>query len=94
MTVYAARTRRPEENYFADIRTVTGGACWEHVRTNLGRKVAYAMIAKFWDGAGTIEHFRDETQITPYDKEGLAQGSDGVLRHNVWAGYSTSNESF
>ena len=94
MPSYGYKTRKPDENFFASIRTVNGGSAWEHVRTNLGRKVAYAMIAKHWDGEGKIEDFRDQRQATSYDREGLAQGSDGVLRVNIWAGYSTRNESF
>lgn len=92
MTVYAAKSRAPEQNYFASIRTASGGSAWEHVRTNLGRKVAYAMIAKHWGDDGKIESFRDENQMIGYDREGLSQGSDGVLRTNVWAGCG-GNES-
>lgn len=94
MTIYAARTRAPEANYFATIRFPNGGSKWEHVRTNLGRKVAYAMIAKHYGDGARIEDFRDEAQATEYDREGLAQGSDGILRINVWAGYSSRAESF
>lgn len=92
--MYALKQRKPEENFFASIRTASGGSCWEHVRTNLGRKVAYAMIAKHWDGEGKIESFRDQRQATSYDRAGLEQGSDGILRKNIWAGHSTRNESF
>lgn len=94
MTIYAARTRRPEQDYFADIRFSNGATGWEHVRTNLGRKVAYAMIAKHYGDYAKIESFRDENTATDYDREGLVQGSDGVLRVNVWAGYSSAGESY
>jgi hypothetical protein len=87
MPVYGYQTRKPEANYFADIRLPDGATKWEHVKTNLGRKVAYAMIAKHYDGFGKIVAFRDETQMTPHDKEGLEQGSDGKLHTNIWAGY-------
>lgn len=93
MTVYAARQRKPEENFFATIRTASGGSAMEHVRTNLGRKVAYAMIAKHWDGDGKIESFRDERQATYDDRQAIAQGSDGILRKNIWAGCSSHYES-
>lgn len=74
--MYGMREHRPARDYFATIRTPTGGSQWQHVRTNLGRKVAYAMIAKIYadlDGY-TIASFRDEAQATAYDREGLAQG--------------------
>lgn len=93
MPAYGYRQRRPEENFFADIRYPNGASSWEHVRTNLGRKVAFAMISKHHDGHGKIVAFRDESQMTSYDREGLEQGSDGVLRKNVWAGLS-ANESY
>lgn len=75
--MYGMREHRPARNYFATIRTPNGGSQWEHVRTNLGRKVAYAMVAKsLADHDGyTIADFRDETQATAYDREGLAQGA-------------------
>ena len=72
--------RIPQRNYFADIRTISGGSCWEHVRTTLGRKTAYAMIAKHWEGEGKIESFRDDDTATPLDLQGIAEGSDGALR--------------
>ncbi len=86
MTVYAARQRRPEQDFFATITTTNGGVAWEHVRTNLGPKVAYAMIAKHWDGHGKITDFRHDHRATREDKE-AARDSDGILRENIWAGY-------
>lgn len=83
--MYAAKSRTPDQNYFATIRTASGGSSYAHVRTNLGRKVAYAMIARHWGDDGKIEHFRDETNMTRDDRDVLAQGSDGVLRVNIWA---------
>lgn len=93
MTVYGYRTRTPEKNYFADIRHPGGAAQWAHVRTNMGRKVAYAMIAKHFEGC-KIEAFRDEAKMTAFDREGLAQGSDGHLVTNHWARYSSQGESY
>jgi hypothetical protein len=80
--MYGMKEHIPARNYFATIATPTGGAMWEHIRTNLGRKVAYAMLAKHYAGFDgyTIASFRDETQATHHDLAGLAQGSDGVLR--------------
>lgn len=91
--MYAAKTRRLEEDFFATIRTASGGAAWEHVRTNLGRKVAYAMMAKHWEGEGKIEHFRDTRTATAEDRNG-ARDSDGVLRNNIWAGYGEMSVYF
>lgn len=86
--MYGMKEHRPLRDYFADIVTPTGATIWEHVRTNLGRNVAYAMIAKHHAG-NTIQSFRDQDQATYYDLEGLAQGSDGILRinPNPGAGY-------
>lgn len=92
MTSYGIKLRRKEENFFADIRTEDGAVAWEHVRTNLGRNVAYGMIARHWADDGKIEGFRDQYQATSRDEDGIAQGSDGILRKNVWAGYSTAAE--
>lgn len=92
MPSYGYASRKREENFFASIRTNSGGSAWEHVRTNLGRRVAYAMIAKHWAGEGRIEHFRDDHTATAYDREGIEQGSDGILRTNPYAGYSTFYE--
>jgi hypothetical protein len=78
--MYGMNKHTPQRNYFATIRTTDGCSCWEHVRTNLGRKVAYAMIAKHWKGEGKIENFRDDDTATDYDREGLERGSEGVLR--------------
>lgn len=80
--MYGMKEHRPLRDYFASIVTPTGATMWEHVRTNLGRKVAYAMIAKHHEGHGVIAGFRDDTQATAYDREALAQGSDGILRRN------------
>ena len=91
MTVYAARTRAPEKNYFADVVSTNGGSSWVHVRTNLGGKIAYAMIAKHYDGYGKIVAFRNEDHATAYDREQVI-ASDGKLHTNIWAGYSTRNE--
>lgn len=77
--MYGMNQHRPARDYFASIVTPTGGAMWEHVRTNLGPKVAYAMIAKHHEGSKIVS-FRTEKQATAYDLEGLAQGSDGILR--------------
>ena len=85
--------RIPQRNYFADIRTISGGYCWEHVRTNLGRKTAYAMIAKHWEGEGKIESFRDDDTATPDDLRGVAEGSDGALRKFEPPSYLTGRES-
>lgn len=73
--MYGMREHRPARNYFASIRTPTGGSMWEHVRTNLGRKVAYAMVAKRFAGLDgyAIADFRDEAQATAHDHAGLAQ---------------------
>lgn len=92
--MYGMMQHRPTRDYFATIRFPNGASKWEHVRTNLGRTVAYAMIAKHYGDDGQIEHFRDEITMNDYDREGLEQGSDGVLRVNIWAGYSSRNESF
>lgn len=78
MTVYGYRSI-PQRHYFADIRHANGATSWAHVRTNLGRKAAYAMIARHYEGC-RIACFRDQDAATPYDLEGLAQGSDGALR--------------
>lgn len=85
MTVYALRQRRPEQDFFATITTENGGSAWEHVRTNLGPKVAYAMIAKHWDGFGKITEFRYDRRATAEDRS-WARESDGTLRENIWAG--------
>ena len=91
--MYGMMQHNPQRNYFATIRSIDGASKWEHVRTNMGRKVAYAMIAKHYDGLGKIEQFRDEQTMTSYDRE-QAQGSDGMLHVNIWAGYSSANESY
>lgn len=49
MTVYGYR-HIPQRHYFADVRYASGATSWAHVRTNLGRKAAYAMIAKHFEG--------------------------------------------
>jgi hypothetical protein len=84
--MYGMNRHIPQSNYFANIRHPDGCFQWAHVRTNLGRKVAYAMIAKHFDGC-KIESFRDDRTADAYDREGLAQGSDGILRTNLMAGY-------
>lgn len=94
MTVYALRTRTPEQNYFADIRFPNGATQWVHLRTNLGRKIAYAIIAKHYAGEARIVALRDENTMNAHDREGLDQGSDGNLITNMWAGYSTYGESY
>lgn len=70
--------RIPQNNYFADIRSADGSSCWTHLRTGFGRSTAYAMIAKHFDGC-KIESFRDDRTANAYDRQGLAQGSEGVL---------------
>lgn len=92
--MFTAKNRLTEENFFATIRTTSGGSVWEHVRTNRGRASAYAMIAKHWGEEGKIENFRDVNTMNAEDREGLSQGSDGVLRVNIWAGCSSTNESY
>lgn len=93
MTVYGYKTRRPDENYFATIVASDGSQYFTHLRTNLGTKVAYAMIAKHYAG-DKIASFRHGETITSYDRQALDQGSDGVLRTNIWAGYSSHGESY
>lgn len=70
--MYGMNQHIPQRNYFADIVWPCGGSQWAHVRTNMGRKVAFAMINKTYAGA-TIKNFRDERTITPFDREALAQ---------------------
>lgn len=91
--MYAIKARVPEENYFAFVRTANGGSAWEHVRTNRGRKVAYAMIAKHWEGEGKIESFRDQRSATDEDRANARQ-SDGILRRNIWAGHEDAPSQF
>jgi len=83
--MYGMNRHIPQRNYFADIVSPEGSS-WAHVRTNLGRKVAYAILAKHYEGA-QIKNFRDEQSATQYDRDALAQGSDGLLRRNPMAGY-------
>lgn len=92
MPIYGYKSRAPELNYFADVRSESGGLFWEHIRTNLGRKVAYAMIAKHHSDCKIVS-FRDDSQATEYDRQGL-ESSDGVLLINIWAGYCTAGESY
>lgn len=73
-------------DYCATIRTASGGSAWEYIRISLGAKVAYAMIAKHWEGEGKIESFRHGETLTAYDAAGIAQGNPGLIT-NVWAGY-------
>lgn len=85
MPSYGYQTRKPEQSYCASIRHTDGSSQWTHVRTNLGRKTAFAMIARHFEGS-KIEDFRDEAQMTSYDRD-QAQQDDGMLRKNLWAGY-------
>jgi hypothetical protein len=70
--MYGMTQYKPQKYYFADIRSLSGGARWTYVRTNLGRKVAYSMIAKESTG-DQIESFRDELEATNFDRKALAQ---------------------
>ena len=70
--MYGMTQYKPKKNYFADIRSPSGGSRWTYIRTNLGRKVAYAMIAKENTG-DQIESFRDELEATEFDRKALAQ---------------------
>lgn len=92
MTVYGYR-HIPQRHYFADVRYASGATSWAHVRTNLGRKAAYAMIAKHFEGC-KIERFRDEDFATAYDREGLAQGSDGALRSPSPSMYGNESHAY
>ncbi len=79
--MYGMNTKSPARDYFASMKSInSGGAFWTHVRTNLGRKTAYAMIAKHYEGSAKIDDFRDDNQMLFCDRQGLDQGSDGVLR--------------
>ena len=79
--MYGMNTKTPARDYFASMINIkSGGSFWTHVRTNLGRKAAYAMIAKHYDKSVKIHDFRDDTQMLFCDRQGLEQGSDGVLR--------------
>ena len=88
--MYGMNTKIPSRDYFACMRSIKStGAFWTHVRTNLGRKAAYAMIAKHYDGSAKIHDFRDDTQMLLCDRQGLDQGSEGVLRRgHPLSGYS------
>lgn len=73
--MYGMKEHRPARNYFATIRSPSGNLRWDYVRTNLGCKTAYAIIAKRiadLDGYKIID-FRDQTQATDHDRAGLAQ---------------------
>lgn len=83
MPTYGYAPRKREQDYCASIRHPDGASQWAHVRTNLGRKAAYAMIARHFAGC-KVENFRDETQMTTYDREQAAD-SDGCLVRNPWA---------
>lgn len=82
--MYGMRQHRPNKDYCATIVHVDGASQWAHVRTNLGGKVAYAMMAKHFAGC-TVSNFRNATKFDAYDLMGVAD-SDGVLRVNPWAG--------
>lgn len=82
--MYGMNQHRPNRDYCATIRHADGATQWAHVRTNMGRSVAYAMVAKHFNGC-TVVNFRDETKFDAYDRQGVAQ-SDGILPVNVWAG--------
>lgn len=90
--MYGMNQHRPLKDYCATILHSDGASQWTHVRTNMGRKVAYAMIAKHFEGC-KVESFRDEAQMDAYDRQG-ASDSDGCLHRNAWAGYGTSGESY
>ena len=91
MPVYGYATRKREQDFCATIRHADGASQWAHVRTNLGRKVAYAMLARHFVGC-KIESFRDEDQMDAYDRQGAAD-SDGCLRYNHDFGSSSFYES-
>lgn len=90
--MYGMNQHRPQKDYCATIRHADGASQWAHVRTNMGRKVAYAMIARHFEDC-KVESFRDENQMDSYDRQGVGQ-SDGHLVTNPWAGYGTSGESY
>lgn len=71
-SIYGMTPHNPQKNYFADIRHPCGGSSWTHIRTNLGRKTAFAMIAKQYSGC-KIEGFRDDVAATKFDRQALAQ---------------------
>lgn len=90
MSVYGYATRKSEVSFCATIRHADGASQWAHVRTNLGRSVAYAMIAKHFDGC-KVEDFRDENRMTAYDREQAAD-DNGILPRNSNFGYSSFYE--
>lgn len=88
--MYGMMQHRPQKDYCASIRHADGASQWAHVRTNLGRKVAFSMMARHFTGAVIVD-FRDETRFDQYDRQGVAD-SDGVLVTNPDAGYSSFYE--
>jgi hypothetical protein len=89
-TMYGMNQHRPNRDYCATIRHSDGASQWAHVRTNMGRSVAYGMMARHFAGL-KIEQFRDESKFDAYDRQGVSD-SDGILRHNPNYGYGTFYE--
>ena len=90
MATYGYATRKREQDYCATIRHPDGASQWAHVRTNMGRKVAYGMMAKHFEGC-KVESLRGEDQMDAYDRVQAAD-SNGHLPRNPDYGYGTFNE--